>query len=95
VDGRINKLRNVLFLNFFIDVQDGQGALWWVPNFRHLDYWQKYTVIQAIEHEIGSRGNFDRGRNDVFIIGPPERQSVNLSEFSRPNIDHYEVVLRA
>lgn len=91
--GEIQRVRNQLFLNFFVEHQGDEGALWWVPNFRHLDYWQNLTVIQAIEHEVDSSGSFMRGRNDVFIVGPPSSESVDMSTFSRPGIDQHDAVL--
>jgi hypothetical protein len=92
-EGRIRKVRNLLFLNFFVDYSDGEAGLWWVPNFRHLDYWYDYTVIQAIEHEIGANGNFERGRNDVFIVGPPEREAIDLSNMILSDVDKCDAVL--
>jgi hypothetical protein len=93
VAGKVSKVPNLLFLNFFVRDEGSEHSLWWVPNFRHLGYWDHLTIVQAIEHEIGAGGDFKTGRNDVFIVGPPGSDSVNTSGFARPSLDQQDAVL--
>ncbi len=93
MDGRLQKIGGQLSLNFFVSRERGGWSLWWVPNFRHLDYWENLTVVQAIEHEVDPSGNALPGRRDVFLVAPPGTPNPIPSNFVPPDIQAHEAVL--
>jgi hypothetical protein len=92
VGGSFEKIGCQLWLNYFV-TRDEQGwALRFVPNFRHLDYWQAETIVQAIEHEVDEGGVILPGRRDVFVISPTGSPDPDLAAFSPPDLDNQDIV---
>lgn len=91
-NGAFSKVGHQLCLNFFAERTDCSWSLWFVPNFRHIDYWHAQTIVQAIEHEIDSNGIILPGRQDVFVVTPPGFPDPDLSGFTPPELENQEVV---
>lgn len=75
VGGHITKVGKQLSLRFLIRREAQAFSLWLVPNFRHTDYTQGLTVVQAVEHEVGSDGSVLPGRRDIFVVTSPGSQN--------------------
>jgi hypothetical protein len=94
VGGYITRLRRQLSLNFFAEPQ-GAGAdwrLWFVPNFRHTDYWNDHTIVQSVEHQVDAQGTIMPGRRDVFIVSYPGAPEPDISALPIPNLDRHDIV---
>ena len=92
-NGRFVKIGRQLWLNYFATQEDeGSWALWFVPNFRHLDYWQEQTIVQAVEHEVDANGVILPGRRDVFVVPPPGLPDPDLAAFSPPDLSNQDVI---
>lgn len=91
-NGAFLKVGRQLCLNFFAERTVGSWALWFVPNFRHIDYWRAQTIVQAIEHEIDANGVILPGRRDVFVVPPPGLADPDLSGFTPPGLENQDVV---
>lgn len=92
INGAFAKVGRQLYLNYFAERADGSWALWFVPNFRHVDYWREQTIVQAIEHQIDANGIILPGRRDVFVVPPPGFPVPDLSQFAPPGLENQEVV---
>jgi hypothetical protein len=93
IEGQLQKIGGQLSLNFYVRRERNGWSLWWVPNFRHLDYWQNLTIVQAIEHEVDTNGNALPGRRDVFLVAPPGTPNPIPANFVPPDIHAHEAVL--
>lgn len=92
LNGAFVKVGRQLCLNFFAERIVGSWTLWFVPNFRHVDYWHAQTIVQAIEHEIDANGIILPGRRDVFVVPPPDFSDPDLSGFAPPELENQDVV---
>lgn len=89
-DGRLRKVGNRLHLLFRLLLDKKQPALMWVPFFQKIDYWHQHLVIRAVQHSITSQKMLDQGREDIFILSPPQDMgsSISLEEFAIPPLTH-------
>ena len=54
VGGNLIRLGSQLSLNFFAAPEKTRSnwRLWFVPGFRHIEYWHNRTVVQSVEHRV-------------------------------------------
>lgn len=91
-NGAFVKIGGQLYLNFFAERADRCWALWFVPNFRHVDRWREQTIVQAIEHQIDTNGIILPGRRDIFVVPPPGLPIPDLSDFAPPELEKQDVI---
>ncbi len=91
-NGTFVKVGGQLYLNFFAERADRCWTLWFVPNFRHIDYWREQTIVQAIEHRIDTNGIILPGRRDIFVVPPPGLPVPDLSDFAPPELEKQDVI---
>lgn len=91
--GHLQRIRGQLSLNFVLEQEANGWSLRFVPNLRHVDYWNGATIVQAIEHEVEANGRILPGRRDVFMVTAPGSASPDLSTFVPPDIQSHEMAL--
>jgi hypothetical protein len=94
VGGHVVRLRRQLSLNFFAGPAGSakDWRLWFVPNFRHTDYWNNNTVVLSVEHEVDGKGMIMPGRRDVFIVSYPGAPVPDVSTFTLPDLNRHDIV---
>lgn len=94
VGGRMTRMRRQLSLNFLAGPQNNASdwRLWFIPNFRHTDYWNDHTVVQAVEHPVDPLGGILPGRRDIFVISYPGAPIPDPSTFTVPNLQLHDIV---
>jgi hypothetical protein len=93
-NGHISKIDNILSLHFYVQERGpSELDLRWLPDFRHMSYWNDFTVVQAMEHPVNESGLMLPGRRDVFVTGPPGKSNVDFSRFVMPDYHRQSVVM--